>query len=194
MRGKGVSFPGQLLCPTMLFPLLCWAEMCLLMLCGGCQLEEPTMGEWGALSLHEVNWGEAPASLGKQRDPDAILTEKYSSVTGTVASSLGAGQQQNRERQVREGRVCVCTPAVDSARIFPFFVRVAKLLSTRVGAGLHFQCTCLGGARCCWERLGQGDIPLQPLACLPAVGWTGLLCLPRTLQVAARWERGCPQE
>ncbi|XP_063199743.1 OX-2 membrane glycoprotein-like [Chroicocephalus ridibundus] len=28
----------------MLFPLLCWAEMCLLMLCRGCQLEEPTMG------------------------------------------------------------------------------------------------------------------------------------------------------
>ncbi|XP_009322207.1 PREDICTED: uncharacterized protein LOC103916869 [Pygoscelis adeliae] len=28
----------------MLFPLLCWAEICLLLLCGGCQLEEPVMG------------------------------------------------------------------------------------------------------------------------------------------------------
>ncbi|XP_053912866.1 nectin-1 isoform X2 [Cuculus canorus] len=28
----------------MLFPLLCWAEICLLLLCGGCQLVGPEMG------------------------------------------------------------------------------------------------------------------------------------------------------
>ncbi|XP_037234314.1 uncharacterized protein LOC119143791 isoform X1 [Falco rusticolus] len=44
-RGKkGTSFPEQLLCPVMLFPLLCWAEIYLLLLCEGCQLDKPAMG------------------------------------------------------------------------------------------------------------------------------------------------------
>ncbi|XP_014802626.1 PREDICTED: uncharacterized protein LOC106890991 [Calidris pugnax] len=44
MQGKAASFPVQVLCPTMLFHLLCWTEICLLLLCRGCQLEEPAMG------------------------------------------------------------------------------------------------------------------------------------------------------
>ncbi|XP_068887943.1 nectin-3-like [Aphelocoma coerulescens] len=38
-----MSFPGQLLHPTMIFPLLFWAEICLLLLWRGCQRVEPAV-------------------------------------------------------------------------------------------------------------------------------------------------------
>lgn len=79
----------------MLFPLLCWAGICLFLLCGGCQLEETTTGEWRALSLHMVNSRAKPAFLGKQRDPDAIPVEKYNLVTAIVARNLMTGHRQN---------------------------------------------------------------------------------------------------
>lgn len=60
----------------MLVPLLCWVEICLLLLRGACQLEEPEIGEWSTLFLHKINSGAAPAFPGKQRDSDAVLTEK----------------------------------------------------------------------------------------------------------------------
>lgn len=61
------------------------------------------MGEWSLLSMHGINSGAAPAFFSKQRDPDAILTEKYPLVIGTVTGNLGAGQQQSQDMQVRQG-------------------------------------------------------------------------------------------
>ena len=70
----------------------------------------------------------------------------------------------------------LCVQAVYLARLFPFSVNVSKFLSTRDGAGLNFQRTCLGSAGFYWERLGQGHTPLQPVALPPSCGvpWAAL--------------------
>lgn len=173
--GRGICFPGQLLHPTMIFPLLFWAEICLLLLCGGCQRVEPATGEWSTLSPHQLNSRAAPAFPSKQRDTDRKPTKIYYMVTGTVASKLGMSQQQQpnwvRLGQREHRTLCLCSQAVCSPCIFPFFVGVAKLLSTGDGAGLHFQCPCV-----LWGEAGAGDIPLQPLVLPPGCGvpWAAL--------------------